>query len=141
MALVKLKQFSPFGFRFPTAWDDEAWPTLQQSAEGFDMYETDNEVVVKASVPGIPSDQVNVTFEDGVLRISGSNAEKEEERSKRKVVYQEQRTSAFSYATTLPRAVDAEKISAEVEDGVVTVTAPLAASAKPKKISVKAKGK
>ena len=107
--------------------------------EGLDVYETENEVVVKAAVPGVPADKVEVTFEDGVLRIRGKVEETEEEKKRKKVVYRAQRMAAFDYTTTLPRAVSSEKIQAEVKDGVVTVKAPIAAQAKPKKITVKTK--
>ncbi len=138
MADRRIQPFRPF-FTFPSIWDEEEWPFISRGAQGIDVYETDNEVVVKAPVPGIPAENVEVTFEDGVLRIRGKYEEKEEEREKRKVVHQSQRVSTFDYATTLPRPVDVEKVEAEVQNGIVTVTAPLATEAKPRKISVKSK--
>lgn len=140
MAIVKLNPFSPwFNDRFFSVFDEgENWPVVKVT-EGLDVYETGNEVVIKAAVPGIPADKVDVTFEDGVLRIRAEVEETEEERKKKKVVYRQQKMSYFDYTTTLPRAVDGEKISAEVADGVVTVKAPVAETAKPKKIAVKAK--
>jgi HSP20 family protein len=107
--------------------------------DGLDVFETDTEIVVKAAVPGIPAEKVNVTFEDGVLRIKAEAEETEEEKKAKKVVYRQQKMSYFDYTTTLPRAVDGEKISAEVNDGVVVIKAPIAEAAKPKKIAVKAK--
>lgn len=140
MAIVKLNPFSPwFNDRFFSVFDEEEnWPVVKVT-EGLDVYETGNEVVIKAAVPGIPADKVDVTFEDGVLRIRAEVEETEEEKKKKKVVYRQQKMSYFDYTTTLPRAVDGEKISAEVADGVVTIKAPIAETAKPKKIAVKAK--
>ena len=140
MAIVKLNPFSPwFNDRFFSVFDeDENWPVVKVT-EGLDVYETGNEVIIKAAVPGIPADKVDVTFEDGVLRIQAEVEETEEEKKKKKVVYRQQKMSYFDYTTTLPRAVDGGKISAEVNDGVVTVKAPVAETAKPKKIAVKAK--
>lgn len=139
MADSRIRTLTPF-FRLPSIWDEEEWPSFNTS-QNLDVYETDNEVVVKAAVPGIPADKVDVTFEDGVLRVSGRVEEKEEEKKKRQVVHYEHRARMFDYTTTLPRAIDAGKISAEVEDGVVTVMAPIAEASKPKKITVRAKGK
>lgn len=142
MAIIRWDPFSGFP-RFLTRrgfWEDEDWPELTQS-QGIDVYETDNEVIVKAAVPGIPADKVDVTFEDGVLRIKAHLEETDEEKKKKKVVYRQQRVASFDYTTTLPRAVEGSKISAEVEEGIVTVKAPIAATAKPKKISVKARSK
>lgn len=141
MAIIR---WSPFVFprffgRFPSLLEEEEeWPEITIN-EGLDVYETDNEVVVKAAVPGIPAEKVEVTFEDGVLRIKAHIEETQEEKKKKKVVYRQERVSSFDYTTTLPRAVDSEKITAEVKDGVVTVKAPIASAAKPKRITVKTK--
>lgn len=140
MAIIRWSPMFPrWGWRLPSLFEEEEeWPELTVT-EGLDVYETENEVVVKAAVPGVPADKVEVTFEDGVLRITGKVEETEEEKKKKKVVYRAQRMAAFDYTTTLPRAIDPEKLEAEVEDGVLTVRAPIAPTAKPKKIAVKTK--
>jgi HSP20 family protein len=144
MQLIRHHPFSPWlaDRLFSVADEDETddWPQLCVT-EGLDVYETDSDVVVKAAVPGIPADKVEVTFEDGVLRIKAKTEEAKEEKAKKKVVYRQQRMSYFDYTTTLPRAVDGDRISAEVVDGVVTVNAPLVPQAKPKKIAVKSRAK
>lgn len=115
---------------------DEEWPEITVT-EGLNVYETEGEVVVEAAMPGIPSDKVDVTFEDGVLRISGKHEESEEEKKRKKVVYRSARVASFDYTTTLPRAIDPNKIEANVNNGVLTIKAPIAKEAKPKKIAVK----
>lgn len=137
MADVRLRPFRPF--LLPSLWDEDEWPTFTSGAQGIDVFETDNEIVVKAPVPGIPVENVDVSFEDGILRIRGRYEEKEEEKKKKKVVHQSQRVTTYDYATTLPRPVDVEKVQAEVENGVVVITAPLASEAKPRKIQVKSR--
>ena len=139
MAIIRWEPTFPRWFwRWPNLWEEEEeWPELTVT-EGLDVYETENEVVVKAAVPGVPADKVEVTFKDGVLRIRGKVEETEEEKKRKKVVYRAQRMAAFDYTTTLLRAVDAEKNSSRGQR-VVTVKAPIAAQAKPKKITVKAK--
>lgn len=132
---MQIVKFNPF---FPVYDEDESWPQFKVN-DNLDVYETDNEIVVKAAVPGITADKVDVTFEDGVLRISAKLEETKEEKEKKKVVYRQQRASYFDYTTTLPRAVDGDKIEAEVVNGIVTVKAPIAPAAKPKKIIVKTK--
>ena len=131
-------RWEPLGRQF---W---RWPMLLAEeelslvmTEGLDIYETENAVVVKAPVPGISPDEVNVIFEGGVLRIQARHEESEVERKAKKTIYREQRLTSFDYSTTLPRAVEAEKIEAEVKDGVVTVTAPLAEEARTKRITIK----
>lgn len=142
MSIVKLNPFAPWltDRFFPSFDEDGNWP-LAKVTEGLDVFETDTDVVVKAAVPGIPADKVDVTFEDGVLRIKAEVSETDEEKKAKKVIYRQQKMSYFDYTTTLPRAVDGAKISAEVNDGVVIIKAPIAEAAKPKKIAVKAKGK
>ncbi len=138
MAIVK---WNPRGFwNFPTFLDDEEFSDLTVT-EGLDVYETDNDVVVEAAVPGLREKDVNVTFEDGVLRINGRREETEEEKQKKKVVHRLQKISAFDYTATLPRPIDGAKIEAEIDNGVLIVKAPIAPEAKPKKITVKARAK
>ncbi len=140
MAIIRWTPITPRWFwRWPNLLEEEEeWPELTVT-EGLDVYETENEVVAKAAVPGVPADKIEVTFEDGVLRIRGKVEETEEEKKRKKVVYRAQRMAAFDYTTTLPRAIDAGKIQAELEDGILTVRAPITATAKTKKITVKTK--
>lgn len=124
---------------WPFLFSDEEMPVSIR--QGMDIYETENEVVVKAPVPGVKDEEVEVTFENGVLRIRARHEETEKEKGEKRMVYQQQRVVSFDYTTTLPRSVNPEKISAEVESGVVMVKAPIAEEAKPKKITVKGAGK
>ncbi|MCA9308488.1 MAG: Hsp20/alpha crystallin family protein [Patescibacteria group bacterium] len=136
MAIVRWTRPTPV---WPSFLDDElfnSWPQLSSEDKGLNIYETDDSVVVEASLPGIPEDNVEVTVEGNVLTISGSFEEHEEDTKKKKVVYKSSRQSSFSYSTSLPRMVDSTKATAEVKDGVVTVTVPLTEEEKPKKITV-----
>lgn len=142
MAIVR---FDPFRNEFlslrehfmqPFFEDTEDWPELTMT-QGLNVYEQDDKIMVKAAAPGIPEDKLEVTYEDGMLHIKGSVEETEEEKKKDKVVYRKQMISSVDYTTHLPRPINADKLEAEIKDGVVTVTAPIAEEAKPKKISVK----
>jgi len=141
VALVRWSKMLPV---WPSFFDEDTWPSLTNwpelsSSSGLDIYETDNDVVVKASVPGIPEEKVNVTVEGNVLTINGEHQETEEEKKEKKVVYKSTRQTSFSYSTSLPRMVDGSKAKAEVENGVVMVTIPKVEEEKPKKIEVKKK--
>lgn len=136
MAIIR---FNPYALQrrfFTPLFDDEEWPEVTMT-EGLNVYEQDNKVIVEASVPGIPEEQLNITYENGVLHIEGRSEEKEEEKSKNKVVHRMQRVSSFNYTTYLPRPIDESNIEAEVKHGVLTVKAPIAEAAKAKKIQVK----
>lgn len=116
---------------------EDTWNQITAD-RGIDVYEEGDKIVVKAPVPGVPADDVEVTYEDGVLRIRATHEERQEDKDKKTAVYRQERVVSFDYATTFPRPVDSNQISADVQDGVVVITAPIAEAAKPKKIAVKA---
>ncbi|KXK08601.1 MAG: Acid shock protein [Microgenomates bacterium OLB22] len=105
--------------------------------QGLNVYEEENNVMVEASVPGIPEDKLEITYEDGVLHIYGRVDVKDEEKKRNRVVHRMQRVSSFDYTTYLPRPIDNTKIEATVNNGVLTIKAPIAEEAKPKRIPVK----
>ncbi len=120
----------------PFSWDDEEYQTMTMT-DGLNVYEENNKVVVEASVPGIPEEKLDITYEDGVLTISGKHEETEEEKKQNRLVHKMQRVSSFHYTTYLPRAIDEKKLEAQVKNGVVTITAPVAETAKARKVLVK----
>ena len=101
-----------------------------------DIYETDrHEVVLKAELPDMRREDINVTFENGVLTLKG---ERKFEQEVKKENFQriERRHGSFSRSFTLPKTVDAGKISASYKDGVLTIRLPQREEAKPKQIEV-----
>jgi HSP20 family protein len=126
---------------WPSFFDDDLvnWPNLSDSND-LEVYETDDSVVVKAAVPGIPEKDVEVTVEGNILTINASYEESEEEKNEKKTIYKSSRRTSFNYSTSLPRTVDSTKANAEVENGVVKVIVPKTEEVKPKKIEVKKKG-
>ncbi|MFO7742397.1 MAG: Hsp20/alpha crystallin family protein [Anaerolineae bacterium] len=103
-----------------------------------DMYETDEDVVVKASVPGIDPEDLDISITGDTLTIRGeSRAEEEVEEDN--YIYRERRYGAFSRAVTVPTSVEADKAEAEFEDGVLTLRLPKTEEVKPKAIKVKTK--
>ena len=101
-----------------------------------DIYETDaHEVVLKAELPDLKREDINVTFENGVLTLRG---ERKFEQEVQKDNFQriERRHGAFSRSFTLPNTVDAGKISASYKDGVLTIRLPQREEAMPKQIAV-----
>lgn len=122
---------------FPKIWEEE-WTEEQ---EGLSVYETDNEVVVKANMPGIPAEKVDISIEGGTLTIKGEHKESEEEKKQKKVIYRQAREARYLYTTTIPCPVKTEKAEAEMENGVLTITLPKEETAKPKKLKVKTKNK
>jgi HSP20 family protein len=102
------------------------------------MYETDDDVVVKTAVPGVKSEDIDVSITGDVLIIKGET-KAEEKVEKANYVRQERRYGAFSRSLALPSTVVADKVTAEFENGVLTLTLPKAEEVKPKTIKIKAK--
>jgi len=103
-----------------------------------DMYETDEDVVVKTSVPGVKPEDIDITITGDTLTIKGE-VKAEEKIERANYIRQERRYGAFSRSLTLPTSVVAEKAKAEFENGVLTLTLPKSEEVKPKTIKVKAK--
>lgn len=101
-----------------------------------DVSENENEYVVKASVPGIAEEDLEITLDNHVLTIGGEFKSEEESEDVRYHL-RERRYGKFSRSITLPAAVNEESIEANFENGVLTVHVPKAEEAKPKRIAVR----
>lgn len=121
----------PF-FSAPTLWSREL-PTMRLA---LDVAETDDAFVIKASVPGVNVEDMEITMTDNTLTIKGELHE-DKEIDEGNYHLRERRTGSFYRSLTLPVPVDAEAIEATNESGVLTVHLPKAETAKPKKIAVK----
>ena len=108
------------------------------SAPAIDMYQTDDEIVVKASLPGIKADEVQINITGDVLTLKGEV--KHEEESKDKAWHiREQRWGSFQRSVALPTNVVADKAKAEFENGILNITLPKAEEVKPKTITINTK--
>ncbi len=103
-----------------------------------DVYETDDDVVVKASVPGIDADDLDISVTGDILTIKGESRA-EEEVEEENYFCRERWYGAFSRSITIPASVQADKAEADFEDGVLTLRLPKAEEMKPKAIKVKTK--
>ncbi|MEX2229359.1 MAG: Hsp20 family protein [Dehalococcoidia bacterium] len=122
----------------------EEWPfrfdgdLAREGTLAVDVAETDNEIVVRASVPGVRREDIEVQFDQGVLAIKASREEEQEEKGGR--YYRRERyTGSVSRRVAMPGMVgSAEQVSAELADAVLTVRIPVAEQARPRKIEVHA---
>jgi len=103
-----------------------------------DMYQTDDEVVVKATLPGLKAEDVNITVTGETLTLRG---EYKQENEQKETTYhiREQRSGSFERSLFLPTDVKSEKAKADFENGILTITMPIAEEVKPKSITIKAK--
>ena len=119
-------------------WGDST--ALQQAPAGLpvalDLTENEQGVVVRAEVPGVAPEKLEITLHEDVLTIAG---EKLDEKTEDKDGYQrsERRFGAFRRSVQLPSTVDPDSVEAAHQNGVVTITLKKAASAQPKRVEVK----
>ena len=97
------------------------------------MEETDDAYVVEIDLPGVKRDDIDIQLSDRQLTVSGEIKEKERTGILRR---RTRRVGQFSYSVTLPADVDADKVSAHLDDGVLTVRVPKPEQAKPRRIEI-----
>jgi len=102
-----------------------------------DLYQTDDEVVVKASLPGLKSDDVPISITSDVLTLSGEFKQEDE---KKDATYhiREHRYGSFERSVMLPTDVETDQARADFENGILTISLPKAETVKPKTINIKA---
>ncbi len=119
-------------WRFPG--DKEGW------MPAVDVFEKDDKFVVKAELPGMKEDDIDVSVVGDTLTVKGEK--RSETEVKEEDYYRCERSYGSLYRSIpLPATVDADKIEASYEDGVLEITLPKAAAVKPKRIAVSAKKK
>ncbi len=147
MNIVKVRGTQAPLSRFHDAFDDLLgrffgdWPlsvTAEMWAPALDVCENDDEIIVKAELPGVKSDDIEVSVQGNTLYLSGEKKEEKEE-SHDNYRHVERRYGRFSRAIPLPGNVNADKIKARNVDGVLSITLPKLESAKPKRIPVQTK--
>jgi HSP20 family protein len=112
------------------------WPQPVNWNLALDVAETNDEFVVKASLPGMNPDDLEITFDNQVLTIKGE-VKDEKETEERNYHLRERHYGSFSRSVSLPSAVKADAIDASYEAGVLTLHLPKAEEAKAKRIAVK----
>jgi HSP20 family protein len=121
----------PF-FSAPQLWS--------QRGENFpvplDVIEEDGQYVVKASMPGVNPEEVEITLTENVLTIKGET-KRESESNESNYHVRERHYGSFMRHVTLPATVNADQVEATFENGVLTLRVPKSEAAKPKKIEVR----
>ncbi len=125
-----------FDRRFVRQWPMLKWEPAPEQLP-IDLYETDDAVVVTASLPGVTSEDVQVSVTGRVLTIKGETKTATDE-TEGNYYHQERRAGAFQRVITLPTRVEADKAEATFEDGVLKLELPKVAEVKATTIQVKA---
>jgi HSP20 family protein len=111
-------------FREPVGWMPDV-----------DITETNGDIVVKAELPGMKKEEVEIEIEGNVLTLKGEKREEQEEKEKERSLY-ECSYGAFQPSFTLPTAVKEDQVKAEFRDGVLRVTFPKSGEPRGKKITI-----
>lgn len=105
-----------------------------------DVRETESELQFMVEAPGLSIDDIDITVEQNVLTISGEKQYEHEDEEGDNFRIAERRYGRFQRSFTLPRTVDADKIKARYENGVLFLNIPKAAEAKPRRIAIEGAG-
>jgi HSP20 family protein len=123
---------------FPGLLSGERWhlPMVSLKAPSLDVYEEKDDMVVKADLPGLNKDEIEVTVTGNVVTIKGEK--KKEEEVKEKDYYRRERSyGSFVRSVELPCEVKSDQIKANFKDGVLEVRMPKTEEAKKKSVSIK----
>ncbi len=121
----------PFGFLAPSTSFFEGW------TPAVDIFEDKDKYTVKAELPGMKKEEIEVSLVGNTLTISGERKQ-ELEKQERESYRSERYFGRFQRSVTLPEQVQENKIEAAYKNGVLTITLPKAEETKPRQISIKA---
>ena len=127
--LPKLKETFPFFRKF------EEHGLMYPSV---DMFEKNNEIVVKADIPGVDKDDISISIANNVLTIKGET-KKEEEVKENDYYYSERSRGEFVRRLQIPEGVQENKVTADFKEGILEIHMPKSAKSKPKEIKIKTK--
>lgn len=123
---------------FDSFFDGDSWPTAESFVPAVDIADMPENVVVKMEIPGVDVKDIQVSVQENVLTIAGEKKSEKEDKGKtwhrRETTY-----GKFSRSVTLPTAVDADRVEATTEAGILTITLPKSAAAKARQIVIKPK--
>ncbi len=117
--------------------DGDRWPRLWSGewTVPVDVFQTDDHVVLKASVPGIRPEDLDISITGNTVTIKGE-VKGEEEVKEENVLLRERRYGSFSRTITLPEGVDADRGEANYEHGVLTIRFPKREEVRPKSLKI-----
>ncbi len=125
MALIPYDSFKDID-KFFGEEDDWFLPiTKRESIPEMDVYETEDSVIAEVSTPGMSLEDLDVSIDEGVLKIKGERSEEVEDKSEEKGYYRKEiRRGAFERVVRLPSNIDEDNIKARYEDGILKVEIP-----------------
>ena len=128
-----LRELDELTERLNSLWQSGLTGALDHWAPLADVEETEDAYTVELDLPGAAREDVDIQLDDRRLTVAGDIEEKE----RTGILHRRtRRTGRFRFSVTLPGDVDADNVSAQLHDGVLTVRVPKSAQAKPRKIAI-----
>lgn len=120
--------------------DDFEFPTIpgisKFMSQGLNLYETEDSLVAEAALPGLKEDQIDITFDQGVVRITGSAQQAEEDKGKKRY-FMSSLTTSYNYSFRVPEGiVKDDEPSAELKNGILKLKFQKVEKKEPKKIKI-----
>ena len=119
-------------------FDNWSGASMSNFAPAVDVWEDENNVYVETPLPGVDAEKVNISIENDILTIEGSQ-EKKSEVDEKNYYRKEVRYGSFHRAVALPAAVKGDDAKAEYAEGVLKIEIPKEERAKPKKVQISVK--
>ncbi len=134
MSIVRYSPLSAMLSRWPDIWDEDLFDGVSHS--NLNVYEAKNTVVVEANVAGVANEDVDITFEKGVLWIQAKKKQEEQDEERK---YYSRSSFSYSYKVAVPGEIDlSQEPEVTVNSGVLRVEFRKSELAQPKKLKVKA---
>lgn len=133
MAIIRWNPWSIDRF-LDEDWDIPTIPGIARLAgQGLNLYETEDAIIAEAALPGIPEDKIDLTIDDGIVRIFGTKEEKEDGRKK----YMSTLSASYNYSFRLPQGIAADQEPVcELSEGVLSMRFPKMKKTAPKRLKV-----
>ena len=111
------------------------WPTEEEGELAIDLYETENELVLKSAIGGVKAENLDISITNDMITITGARQLEEKEEIK-KIYYQECFWGRFSRAVILPKEVKSDSATAVIKNGILTIRLPKAGDNKKQGIKI-----
>jgi HSP20 family protein len=124
----------------PFGWENPLWTEMAKNMEvrvpSVDVIDREQEIVVRAEIPGVEKENLEVSLSDDRLSITGSTRQEKEEKEAGQYTHREMSRGSFTRVITLPASVDGEQAKASFKDGVLEMTLPKLKPSKRLRINV-----
>jgi HSP20 family protein len=121
---------------YPAKEQNESYGATTEGQLTIDVYQTPNEIVIKSTIAGVKPEDLDITITNDMVTVKGSRS-RDEEIKDEDYFYQECYWGAFSRSVLLPVEVEADKSTAHIKNGILTLRLPKSEKLKVKKIKVK----